>query len=142
MGSTSGAGQASGVGQPSKTGTEVGLQAQGMALQLANVMSQTRLNESQAEKNEAEAKKIGGVDTRVQKATIDNLIAQTSNEKVKKVLILGQIRVADAEEELKRNTADWTKVKDVKEAIALMVSILEKLDEIYHALKDASKDKE
>ena len=46
-GSTSGAGQASGVGQPSKTGTEVGLQAQGMALQLANVMSQTRLNESQ-----------------------------------------------------------------------------------------------
>ena len=34
------------------------------------------------------------------------------------------------------------KVKDVKEAIALMMSILEKLDEIYHALKDASKDKE
>ena len=54
-GSTSGAGQASGVGQPNKTGTEVGLQAQGMALQLANVMSQTRLNESQAEKNKAEA---------------------------------------------------------------------------------------
>ena len=54
-GSTSGAGQASGVGQPNKTGTEVGLQAQGMALQLANVMSQTRLNESQAEKNKAES---------------------------------------------------------------------------------------
>ena len=34
------------------------------------------------------------------------------------------------------------KVKDVKEAIALMMSILEKLDEIYHALKDAGKDKE
>ena len=33
------------------------------------------------------------------------------------------------------------KVKDVKEAIALMMNILEKLDEIYHALKDASKDK-
>ena len=46
-GSTSGAGQANGVGQPNKTGTEVGLQAQGMALQLANVMSQIRLNESQ-----------------------------------------------------------------------------------------------
>ena len=60
-GTTSGAGQASGVGQPSKTGTEVGLQAQGMALQLANVMSQTRLNESQAEKNKAEAEKISGV---------------------------------------------------------------------------------
>lgn len=34
------------------------------------------------------------------------------------------------------------KVKDVKEAIALMMNILEKLDEIYHALKDANKDKE
>ena len=34
------------------------------------------------------------------------------------------------------------KVKDVKEAIALMMSILEKLDEIYHALKDANKEKE
>lgn len=34
------------------------------------------------------------------------------------------------------------KVKDVKEAIALMMSILEKLDEIYHALKGASEDKE
>ena len=32
------------------------------------------------------------------------------------------------------------KVKDVKEAIALMMSILEKLDEIYHALKDAGKN--
>ena len=110
-GSTQGAGQASGVGRPSKTGTEIGLQAQGMALQLANVMSQTRLNESQAEKNKAEAEKISGVDTRAQEATIDNLIAQTSNEKVRKGLILGQIRVADAEEELKRNMADWTKDK-------------------------------
>lgn len=34
------------------------------------------------------------------------------------------------------------KVKDIKEAIALMMNILEKLDEIYHALKDATKDKE
>ena len=110
-GSTSGGGQASGVGMPSKTGTETGIQAQGMALQLANIASQTRLNESQANKNEAEAEKTRGVDTKAQEATINNLIAQTSNEKVKKGLILGQIRVADAEEELKRNTADWTKEK-------------------------------
>ena len=61
--------------------------------------------------NKAEAEKISGVDTRAQEATIDNLITQTSNEKVKKGLILGQIRVADAEEELKRNMADWTKDK-------------------------------
>ena len=74
-------------------------------------ISQVDLNKSQAEKNKVEADKIAGVDTDMQKATIDNLIAQTSNEKVKKGLILGQIRVADAEEELKRNMADWTKEK-------------------------------
>ena len=34
------------------------------------------------------------------------------------------------------------KIKDVKEAIALMMKILEKLDDSYHALKDANKDKE
>ena len=32
-------------------------------------------------------------------------------KKITKGLILGQIRVADAEEELKRNMADWTKDK-------------------------------
>lgn len=34
------------------------------------------------------------------------------------------------------------KVKDIKEAIELMMKILEKLDEIYHALRDTNKDKE
>ena len=78
---------------------------------MANALSQIKLNESQANKNEAEANKIKGVDTEAQQATIDNLIAQTSNEKIKRGLLLGQIRVADAEEELKRNTAEWTKEK-------------------------------
>ena len=87
-GSTSGGGQANGVGMPSKTGTEAGIQAQGMAL------SQIKLNESQANKNEAEANKIKGVDTEAQQATIDNLIAQTSNEKIKRGLILGQDSVS------------------------------------------------
>ena len=32
------------------------------------------------------------------------------------------------------------KVKDIKEAIELMVNILEKLDEIYHAMKDTNKE--
>ena len=88
------------------------LKQQGLGLQLASIASQVALNKSQAEKNKVEANKIAGVDTEVQKATIDNLIAQTSNEKVKKGLILGQIRAADAEEELKRDMADWTKDKN------------------------------
>lgn len=103
--------QGQGVTQPTDRSVEMGLKQQGLGLQLASIASQVDLNKSQAEKNKAEADKIAGVDTDVQKATIDNLIAQTSNEKVKKGLILGQIRAADAEEELKRNMADWTKDK-------------------------------
>jgi hypothetical protein len=110
-GSTQGAGTASGVGLPQDQSVGMGLRAQEIGVEMANALSQIKLNESQANKNEAEANKIKGVDTEAQKATIDNLIAQTSNEKIKKGLILGQIRVADAEEELKRNTADWTKDK-------------------------------
>lgn len=103
--------QGQGVTQPTDRSVEMGLKQQGLGLQLASIASQVDLNKSQAEKNKAEAEKISGVDTRAQEATIDNLIAQTSNEKVKKGLILGQIRVADAEEELKRNMADWTQDK-------------------------------
>lgn len=103
--------QGQGVTQPTDRSVEMGLKQQGLGLQLASIASQVDLNKSQAEKNKVEADKIAGVDTDMQKATIDNLIAQTSNEKIKKGLILGQIRVADAEEELKRNMADWTKDK-------------------------------
>ena len=110
-GSSQGAGAANGVGLPQDQSVGMGLRAQEIGINMANAMSQIKLNESQANKNEAEANKISGVDTEAQKATIDNLIAQTSNEKIKRGLILGQIRVQDAEEELKRNTADWTKEK-------------------------------
>jgi hypothetical protein len=110
-GSTQGAGAANGVGLPQDQSVGMGLRAQEIGVEMANALSQIKLNESQANKNEAEANKIKGVDTEAQQATIDNLIAQTSNEKIKRGLILGQIRVADAEEELKRNTADWTKEK-------------------------------
>lgn len=34
------------------------------------------------------------------------------------------------------------RVKDIKEEIQLMIKILEKLDKIYHALKDENKEKE
>ena len=110
-GSSQGAGTANGVGLPQDQSVGMGLRAQEIGINMANAMSQIKLNESQANKNEAEANKISGVDTEAQKATIDNLIAQTSNEKIKRGLILGQIRVQDAEEELKRAGVDWTKGK-------------------------------
>lgn len=68
-GTTSGAGQAQGVGQPNTTGTMAGLQAKGMALQLGNLASQTKVNEAVAKKTEAEAEKIAGADTRLTEAT-------------------------------------------------------------------------
>ena len=86
-------------------------QGQGMGLQAAAIASQINLNDSQAEKNRAEAKKTSGVDTRMQNANIDYVIAQTSNEKVKKGLIYANTRLLDAQEELQRTTVDFTKQK-------------------------------
>lgn len=130
-GSTAGSGQASGVGLGEAKGVQMGLEAQGMAMQLGNIASQTKLNEAQAKKTEAEADKIAGVDTKVQEATIENLIAQTGNEKIKRGLILGQIRVADAEEEIKRAGVDYTKEKtnEISWNIKLLQKGIEKLIE-------------
>lgn len=129
--------QGQGVTQPTDRSVEMGLKQQGLGLQLASIASQIDLNKSQAEKNEVEANKIAGVDTRAQEANIDNLIAQTSNEKVKKGLILGQIRVADAEEELKRNMADWTKDKadETRWNIKSLQKGIEKLVEEINGMK-------
>lgn len=141
--SASGA-QGQGVTQPTDRSVEMGLKQQGLGLQLASIASQVDLNKSQAEKNKVEADKIAGVDTDMQKATIDNLIAQTSNEKVKKGLILGQIRVADAEEELKRNMADWTKDKadETRWNIKSLQKGIDKLAEEINGMKLDNKLKE
>ena len=105
-GSTAGAGQASGVGLPQDQSVGMGLRAQEIGLQMANVASQIKLNESQANKNNAEAEKTAGVDTQVQQATMDNIIAQTSNEKIKKGLIYADTRFKDAMEEFTRGKVD------------------------------------
>ena len=84
----------------------MGLRAQEIGLQMANVASQIKLNESQANKNNAEAEKTAGIDTQVQQATMDNIIAQTSNEKIKKGLIYADTRFKDAMEEFTRGKVD------------------------------------
>ena len=94
-----------------------------------------------AHKNEAEAEKTRGVDTKAQEATIDNLIAQTGNEKVKKGLILGQIRVTDAEEELKRAGVDYTKGKT--EEIKWNIKSLQKgIDKLIEEINGMQLDNE
>ena len=120
-GSTAGAGQAQGVQQPNTTGTMAGLQGQAMGLQLGNLASQVELNKSQANKNNAEAEKIKGVDTEVQKATMENIIAQTSNEKIKKGLIYADTRFKDAMEEVTRAKVDeigWN-IKNLMKSLEL-----------------------
>ena len=98
--------QGQGVTQPTDRSVEMGLKQQGLGLQLASIASQVELNKSQAEKNKAEADKIAGVDTDVQKATMENIIAQTSNEKIKKGLIYADTRFKDAMEEITRSKID------------------------------------
>ena len=79
---------AQGMGAGIASGHEMGIkqQGRGMGLQTAAIASQIDLNNSQAEKNRAEAEKTAGVDTNLQNANIEYIIAQTSNEKVKKDL--------------------------------------------------------
>ncbi len=103
--SASGA-QGQGVTQPTDRSVEMGLKQQGLGLQLASIASQVELNKSQAEKNKAEAEKIAGVDTETQKATMENIIVQTANEKVKKGLIYADTRFKDAMEEFTRGKVD------------------------------------
>ena len=95
------------------SGHEMGIkqQGRGMGLQAAAIASQIDLNNSQAEKNRAEAEKTAGVDTNLQNANIEYIIAQTSNEKVKKGLIYANTRLLDAQEELQRTSVDYTKQK-------------------------------
>lgn len=104
---------AQGLGAGIASGHEMGIkqQGRGMGLQTAAIASQIDLNNSQAEKNRAEAKKTAGVDTNLQNANIEYVIAQTSNEKVKKGLIYANTRLLDAQEELQRTSVDYTKQK-------------------------------
>lgn len=118
--SASGA-QGQGVTQPTDRSVEMGLKQQGMGLELASIASQVELNKSQAEKNKAEADKIAGVDTDVAQATMDNLIAQTANEKIKKGLIYADTRFKDAMEEFTRAKVDevgWN-VKNLMKSLEL-----------------------
>ena len=102
-----------------------------MGLQTAAIASQIDLNNSQAEKNRADAKKTAGADTNLQNANIEYVITQTSNEKIKRGLILANTRLADAQEELQRITADYTKQKadEVKWNIKLIEKEVDRLSE-------------
>ena len=122
---------AQGMGAGIASGHEMGIkqQGRGMGLQAAAIASQIDLNSSQAEKNRADAKKTSGVDTDLQNANIEYVIAQTENEKVKKGLIYANTRLLDAQEELQRISVDYTKQKadEVRWNIKLVEKEVERL---------------
>ena len=127
--STSG-GQGQGTGNPGTNAVGMGLQAKQIELQQKNVESQIALNMATANKTEAEAKKIAGVDSKNVEANTENLIQATNNEKIKRGLILANIRYQDAMEELTRNQADAKKLEfgQIKQGIKNLEKTWEQID--------------
>ncbi len=122
QGGQTGGGQAQGVGLSPSNQEAVKAQQMGMALQMAQIESQIKVNESVAEKNKAEAEKTSGVDTEAARAGIEKVIAETANEKVKKGLIYADTRLKDAMEELGRSKVDevgWN-IRNIEKSIELM----------------------
>ena len=111
MGASTSGGQGQGVSNPGTTAVQAGLQARMMGVQLQNIQSQTALNSAQAAKAMSESEKIKGVDTEEKKVTIENIIAQTENEKERKALIKQNTRVEIAQEELLNTTSDLNMAK-------------------------------
>lgn len=119
--STSG-GQGQGVGNPGTTAVQQGLQAKMLGVQMNNIQSQTALNTAQAAKAMSEAEKTKGVDTEEKKASIENIIQQTENEKAKNGLIYAQQRLADEEAELKSANVEeinWN-IKQITKSLDIM----------------------
>ena len=121
-------GQAPSGGSPQALRSQM-IEGAGMGIQLGLMEAQKRNLEADAAKKEADAKKTSGVDTEMQNANIDYIIAQTSNEKVKKGLIYANTRLLDAQEELQRTTVDYTKQKtdEIRWNIKLIEKEVDKL---------------
>lgn len=122
MGASTSGGQGSGVSNPGTTAIQQGIQAKMMGVQLGNVQSQTALNAAQAAKNMAEADKIKGVDTKAAEATIENVIAQTDNEKAKNGLIYAQKRMAEIQGDLNNANIEEIgyNIRQIEKTINLM----------------------
>lgn len=132
-------------GQPSgiASGHEAGLALQGMGIgvNMANVMSQTRLNEALAGKADEEAKKIGGADTKFTEAqteyykelkllTGDQRNLTTANYEValqKQGLLVEEARKLGLENDWAEDTMQPRIEKAFQDIIAGNATIIEKL---------------
>ena len=112
-GTVSGA-QGQGTSQPTDRSIEMKLKGREMGLQLVNLASQIKLNESQANKNNAEANKTAGVDTELAKTSIENLISQTKNEKDRNTLIWADKRFKEAAADMQEASAKLASGQNAK----------------------------
>lgn len=136
--STSGA-QGQGVTNTGSQAEAIRTQNQAMGIQLANVASQTKLNEAQAKKAEAEAEKTSGVDTQVAEASIKKLIEETTNEKLKQGLTRANTRVENANEDLIRASTDM-KFMEMDEIKATIQKTVRESDRILKEIEGSDLD--
>nr|DAQ79623.1 MAG TPA: hypothetical protein [Microviridae sp.] len=122
-GTVSGA-QGQGTTQPIDKSIEMKLKGQELGLQLANLASQIKLNESQANKNNVEANKTSGVDTELVKTSIENLISQTKNEKDRNTLIWAEKRFKEAAADMQEASAKLASGQNEK--IGYEINLIEK----------------
>ena len=115
----------------------MGLQAKALELQNKQIESQIALNMATAEKTASEAKKIAGADTKQTEANTENLIQATNNEKIRRGLILANIRYQDAMEELTRNQADAKKLElgQITQSIKNLEKAWEQIDANIEGIK-------
>ena len=88
--------------------------------------------------------KIAGVDTKQAEASTENLIQATNNEKIRRGLILANIRYQDAMEELTRNQADAKKLEfgQITQGIKNLEKAWEQLDANVEGIKMDNKVKQ
>lgn len=136
-GASAAGGQGSGPGNPGTNAVGMGLQAKALELQNKQIESQIALNMATAEKTTSEAKKIAGADTKQTEANTENLIQATNNEKIRRGLILANIRYQDAMEELTRNQADAKKLElgQITQSIKNLEKAWEQLDANVEGIK-------
>lgn len=136
-GASTAGGQGSGPGNPGTNAVGMGIQAKALELQNKQIESQIAMNIAQTEKTSAEAKKIAGADTKQAEANTENLIQATNNEKIRRGLILANIRYQDAMEELTRNQADAKKLElgQITQGIKNLEKAWEQLDANVEGIK-------
>lgn len=139
MGASSSGAQGQGVTNPGSQAEAIRAQHTAMGIQLANVASQTRLNEAQAKKAENEAKKTAGVDTEFTEASVKKLIEETKNEKLKQGLVRAQTRVENANEDLIRASTDM-KFMEMDEIKATIQKTIRESERILKEIDGAELD--